>query len=255
MSRPWKSELRVQLGRGSTAVQRLAPWTRRVLDEARVQGAALQALPAALAALRERSEEPLPAQARLLVPDELAYLSLIERDGGWPAAHRAALDHFAATLGRTDLVVQVAAMPPGTNWLAAAIETGDLQAWQQALADAGVRLAHVELLLLDDLRRLAGQVPDEAIVALLRDEGSTLVRVERGTPVELRWERCDPRALRLIEQRLMAFQGGIVSSQPPGVWMLCGSDAQYAHWEHMARAHGWTLLRREAAPAQPEHGA
>lgn len=255
MSRPWKSELRVRLGRSSSVVQRLSPWSRRLIDEVRSPGAPAQALPAALAALRERSQEPLPTQARLLVPDELVYLSLMDSDGGWPAAHRAALSHFAATLGRPDPVVQVVALPPGRQWLAAAIEPGDLQSWQRALGEAGVHLAHVELQLLDDLRHLSEQVPDEAIVALLRDEGSTLMRIERGTPVELRWERCDPRALRLIEQRLMAFQGGIVSSQPPAVWMLCSSDAQYAHWEHMAQAHGWTLLRRDVVAAPAEAGA
>ena len=250
MSRPWKSELRVRLGRSSTVLQRLTPWSRRLRDEVCSPGAPAQALPAALAALRERSPETLPAQARLLVPDELEYLSLIESDGGWPAAHRAALNHFAATLGQPDPVVQVVALPPGPRWLAAAIEPADLQAWQRVLGEAGVHLAHVELQLLDDLRRLSAQLPDEAIVALLRDEGSTLVRIERGTPADLRWERCDPRALRLIEQRLLAFQGGIVSSQPPSVWMLCNSDAQHDHWQHMARAHGWTLLRRDAAPTE-----
>lgn len=249
MSRPWKSELCVRLGRGATAVQRLAPWSRRVLDAACAEGAPEQALPAALAALREREPAtPLPAQARLRVPDELAYLSLIAGGSGWPAAHQAAATHFAATLGRQDLVVQVVPMPGAAAWLAAAIEPGDLQAWQRMLADAGVRLAHVELQLLDDLRQLAAQVPDEAIVALLRDEGSTLLRIERGTPVELSWERCDPRALRLVEQRLLAFQGAIVSSQPPAVWMLCRSAEQRAHWDHMAQAHGWTLLPRDAAP-------
>lgn len=112
-----------------------------------------------------------------------------------------------------------------------------------------MRLARVELQLLDDLRHLARQVPDEAIVALLREEGSTLLRIERGVPVELSWERCDPRALRLVEQRLVAFQGAIVSSQPPAVWMLCRSAEQREHWERMTQAHGWTLLMRDASPA------
>ncbi|MBP5990885.1 hypothetical protein [Piscinibacter sp.] len=249
MSRPWKSELSVQLGRGATAVQRLAPWSRRVLDEVRCEGAPAQALPAALSALRERSAEPLPAQARLCVPDELAYFSLLAGGNGWHGTRQAAVTHFAATLGRQDLVVQAVALPGAAAWLAAAIEPGDLQAWQRALAEAGVRLARVELQLLDDLRHLARQVPDEAIVALLREEGSTLLRIERGVPVELSWERCDPRALRLVEQRLVAFQGAIVSSQPPAVWMLCRSTEQREHWERMTQAHGWTLLMRDASPA------
>lgn len=251
MSRPWKSELCVRLGRGATAVQRLAPWSRRLLDEVHAAGAPAQALPAALAALRERAPAPLPAQARLLVPDELAYLWLVAGGNGWHAARQAALAQFAATLGRQDLVVQVLALPGSAGWLAAAIEPEHLQAWQRALADAGVRLAQVQLQLLDDLRRLAAQVPDEAVLALLREEGTTLLRIERGVAVELSWERCDPRALRLVEQRLLAFQGAIVSSQPPSVWMLCRSAEQRAHWERMAAAHGWTLLVHAAAQPAP----
>lgn len=251
MSRPWKSELSIALGRGATTVQWLSPWSRRVLHEARGEGAPVQALPAALAALRERAESALPKEARLLVPDELVYLSLVQCHGDWKAAHQTAARHFASTLGETELIVQVAEMQAGTSWLAAAVDRGDVSAWKRLLADAGVLLDRVQLQLLDDLRRLSGLVPDEAIVALLREEGSTLLRIERGTPVELRWERCDPRVLRLVEQRLVAFQGNIVSSQPPRVWMLCLSEAQRLHWEHMARAHGWTLLQRGmAAPIQ-----
>ncbi len=250
MSRPWKSELRVQLGRGVTAVASCAPWSRRVLAEASAEGAPAQALPAALAALRERTGSELPAQARLLVPDELVYFTLVNESAGWPAARQAAARHFAATLGRQDLVVQVVGLPGSGSWLGAALEPADLQAWQQMLAAAGVRLAHVELQLLEDLRLVAPQVPDEAIVALLREEGTTLVRVERGAPVELHWERCDPRALRLVEQRLLAFQGGIVSSHPPSVWMLCRAAEQRDHWQHMAKAHGWTLMMRRARKAE-----
>lgn len=255
MSRPWKSELRVQLGRGVTAVAGCAPWSRRVIAQTRAEGAPAQALPAALAALRERCGGTLPPQARLLVPDELVYFTLVTGSTGWSSARQAAAHHFAAMLGRQDLVVQVAALPGHDAWLAAAIEPADLQAWQQALAGAGVRLAHVELQLLDDLRHIAAEVPDEAIVALLREEGTTLVRVEGGAPVELHWERCDPRALRLVEQRLLAFQGGIVSSQPPSVWMLCRAAEQRDHWQHMAKAHGWTLLLHDADAAHPEQAA
>ncbi|MGD9835390.1 MAG: hypothetical protein AB7U92_21775 [Piscinibacter sp.] len=249
MSRPWKSELSVRLGRGSTAAQCLAPWSRRVLAEAGGTGVPATALPAALAALREGLGAPLPARARLFVPDELVYLWLVAEADDWASARQAAATHFAATLGRQDLVVQVVALPSSSAWLAAALEPGDLQLWQGALGEAGVRLAHVELQLLDDLRHLSAQLPDEAVVAMVREEGTTLVRIERGIPVELNWERCDPRALRLVEQRLMAFQGSIVSSQPPSVWMLCRSAEERSQWERMAQAHGWTLLQRQ--PARP----
>ena len=135
-------------------------------------------------------------------------------------------------------------------WLAAAIEPGDLQAWQRALAEAGVRRARVELQLFDDLRHpRVVQVPRRGRSSrCCAREGLTLLRIERGVPVELSWERCDPRALRLVEQRLVAFQGAIVSSQPPAVWMLCRSAEQREHWERMT-GHGWTLLMRDASPA------
>ena len=123
-------------------------------------------------------------------------------------------------------MVQVVPLPGRFGWLAAAIEPADLQAWQQALAQAGVRLVHVELALLDDLQAIAGHVGDDAVIAVLRDEGMTLLRVAGGTLEELIWDRCDTRAQRLVEQRLLAFQGGIHSSSPEPLWLVCRSAAQ-----------------------------
>ena len=194
MSQPWKSDLLLRFSRHACSAQLRAPWSRRVVAEVSADGAWALALPAVLKELRREGHDPLPQQASLLVPDELVYLALRPARAAWRAAQQDAVEHFALTLGRKDLVVQVAAMPGGDAWLAAAIEPADLQAWQRLLGEAGLVLAHVQLALLDDLRHLAAQVGDSAIVALMRDEGMTLVRVSRGTPVELSWERCDPQA-------------------------------------------------------------
>lgn len=250
MSQPWKSELLLRLTRGSCIAQVLAPWSRRVVHEAHAEGSIGVALPHALSALQVGGAASLPRQARLLVPDELAYLSLRPASADWPTAQREAQAHFVQTLGRQDLVVQVVPLPGRSGWLAAAIEPADLKAWQQALAKAGVRLVHVELALLDDLQAIAGHVGDEAVVAVLRDEGMTLLRVAGGTLAELIWDRCDTRAQRLVEQRLLAFQGGIHSSSPEPLWLVCRSTAQCEPWQRLARGHQWTLLSREGAVPQ-----
>ena len=110
MSQPWKSELLLRLTRGSCVAQVLAPWSRRVVHEAHAEGSIGVALPHALEALQEGGAASLPRQARLLVPDELAYLSLRPASADWPTAQREAQAHFVQTLGRQDLVVQV--VPP-----------------------------------------------------------------------------------------------------------------------------------------------
>ena len=256
MSLPWKSELLLRLTRSACVAQVLAPWSRHVVAEAHADGAPAESLPRVLQSLRDAGPAPLPRRARLLVPDELAYLALRPACARWAAAQRDAQAHFAQTLGRPDLIVQVAAMPGQGGWLAAAIEPDDLQRWQRLLGDAGVRLAAVELALLDDLRAISARVADDAVVALLRDEGMTLLRVAGGTPVELSWERCDPRAQRLVEQRLLAFQGAILSSVPEPLWLLCPSPSQCELWQRLARGHQWNLLARGAeTPVLPAEAA
>lgn len=257
MSRPWKSELRIRLGRRGCELQHCAPWSRRVIAQAAADGAPAEALPAVLAAWRTQAGPTASAEARLRVPDELAYLSLRPPAASWPVARQEAVAHFGAALGRQDLVVQVVALPGAAGWLAAAIEPADLQAWQQALADAGIRLAHVELALLDDLRHIAAQVADEAVVALLRDEGLTLLRITEGVPVGLVWERCDPRTLRLAEQRVSAFQGAttLTSAAAAPVWLRCRTQAELAQWQALAHERGWTLLPPAPASNAAEAGA
>lgn len=76
----------------------------------------------------------------------------------------------------------------------------------------------------------------------------TLLRAAGGTLAELIWDRCDTRAQRLVEQRLLAFQGGIHSSSPEPLWLVCRSTAQCEPWQRLARGHQWTLSRWRAVP-------
>jgi hypothetical protein len=238
----WKSELVIRLGRAhATALLRTA-WHRQVAARASAPGRLAEAIPALLQALREQGVAELPKHVRLLVPDEHTYLALLPADTAWRRARQRGLDHFAAALGRHDLEVQVIALRGGHWWLAAAIETAELAAWRRQLDAAGLVLGHVGLALLDDLAAIAHRVADNGVVAMLREEGVTLVRMAQGAPVELAWERCDPHAQSCIEQRLLAFQGAGEAHQLDRLLMLCQSQAQHDDWLRLAAAHRWTLL-------------
>ena len=181
--------------------------------------------------------------------DELAYFSLLAGGNGWHSTRQAAVTHFAATLGRQDLVVQAVALPGAAAWLAAAIEPGICRPGSVRWPRPACGWPAWSCSCSTTCATSPPQVPDEGDRRAAARGRPTLLRIERGVPVELSWERCDPRALRLVEQRLVAFQGAIVSSQPPAVWMLCRSAEQREHWERMTQAHGWTLLMRDASPA------
>ena len=242
MSPLWKSELVIRLGREHATAQLRSAWRRRVTARASASGRLAEAVPALLQALRDQGLTEPPKHVRLLVPDEHAYLALLPADTAWRRARQRGLDHFAAALGRQDLEVQVIALRGGRCWLAAAIETGELAAWRQRLGEAGLVLGHVGLALLDDLAAIAHRVADDGVVAVLREEGVTLMRLAQGAPVELAWERCDPHAQSCIEQRLLAFQGAGEARKADRLLMLCQSQAQHDDWLRLAAAHRWTLL-------------
>lgn len=246
MSLPWKSDLRLSLTREGCHAQRLAPWSRRVLAEARASGSPQEALTAVLRRLRETAQ--LPASARLTVSDEQAYLALRTSARRWTVARREATRHFARAIGRTDLVVQVAGFGHSSTWIAAAVEAADLDAWRGALAAEGVRLRSLGLALLDDLRDIAPRIGERAVVALLRREGVSLVRIDAGVPVELAWERCDPDSMRCIEQRVLAFAKASGDAVAWPVWMLCREEWQLEPWSPVARAHQWTVIARPQPP-------
>ncbi len=252
MSQLWKSELRLRLERTRCSAQVLAPWSRRVLAQTQVWGPPPASIGTALESLRGQYKDELPRQARLIVPDELAYLALRPPRGSWALAMQDAREHFARTIGRRDLHVQVVPMPGAQHWLAAAIDPADLGPWQRLLAQAQIAVVHVHLGLVDDLRAIAPQIGDNALLALLRDEGVTMLRVSHGAPVELAWERCDADSLRCIEQRLLAFQNLAEHRVPERMAILCRDEAQRSLWRAVARGHQWALLLRDAAPLLPK---
>ena len=256
MSPLWKSELLVRPGRAECRVQVRSAWRREVLGECSAAGAGAAAIGVAVAGLAAQGTGRLPGRARLLVPDEMAYIALLPASAAWHTAQAAAAAHFAAVLGRHDLIVQVAAMPGSRWWLAAAIEPADLAAWRQVLAEHGVALDAVELALLHDLRAIARHVDDRSVVALLRDEGVMLLRVHDGAPVALSWERCNPHSQPCIEQRLFAFAQTDDGAKPDPLILLCRSAAQHDEWQRLAKAHRWTLLTPKApAPRADEVAA
>jgi hypothetical protein len=237
----------VRPGRDGCKVQLRSAWRREVLAEATAPGAGAESVGTALSALLGQGVPRLPRRARLFVPDERAYFTLLPATPAWHTAQARATAHFTNTLGRQDLMVRVSALHGGRWWLAAAIENADVAAWQQALSASGVTLAAIELALLHDLRAISRHVPDRSIVAMLRDEGVTLVRVHRGAPVELVWERCDPHAQQCLEQRMLAFaQHPVDGLRPEPLVLLCRSMAQHDQWQRLAKAHRWTLLTPRA---------
>ena len=242
MSPLWKSELVIRLGREHATVQVRTAWRRQVTARTSAPGRLAEAIPALLQALRNEGVTELPKHVRLLVPDEHTYLTLLPADTAWRQARQRGMDHFAAALGRQDLEVQMIALHGGRWWLAAAIETADLAAWRHQLGEAGLVLGHVGLALLDDLAAIAHRVADNGVVAVLREEGVTLLRMAQGAPVELAWERCDPHAQSCIEQRLLAFQGAGEARNADRLLMLCQSQAQHDDWLRLAAAHRWTIL-------------
>jgi hypothetical protein len=241
VSRLWKSELVLRLDRMRCRAEVRSAWRRELQASAEVEGVGPTLIAMAIQALRDQGVV-LPKQACLLVSEEQAYLSLLPADTAWSGATPRATAHFAESLGRLDLVVRVAALPGGRWWLAAAIDPTDLLAWQRAVEQEGMALSNVQLGLLADLRVLASRIADRSVLALLRDEGVLLLRLSEGSPVELRWERCDPQAHACIEQRVQAFlKSGEVNEVEP-MALLCRTPAQHDRWQRLAQAHGWTLL-------------
>lgn len=207
MSLRLTNELRLELRLGSCHAEVLGRgWQRQPLAVADGSGSGAAALSAALQALRLTEAVDLPGIARLTVADEFAYHALLDGDLSRVAALAQARARFAAVLEREDLRVQVMPLAGGRRWLAAAVARSDLDAWRDALDQAGVRLAHLHTALLEDLRRLSQQIPeDDAVIALLREEGVSLLRVRRGLPIALAWERFDAGLPDSLEQRLRGF--------------------------------------------------
>ena len=183
-------------------------WTPQSQASASAGGSGASALSAALAALRLADVDTLPGIARLRVADEYVLHQLIEGEGPRTAMLAQARARFEQALGPGDRHIML--MPLGRRrrhrWLASAVNSGDLAAWTDALAQSGVHLEETQPMLFDEWHRLRGQIRDEdAVLALLRDEGATLIRLIDGLPVDLLWERFDPSDAATLDRRLRAF--------------------------------------------------
>jgi hypothetical protein len=208
VSRIWKSELRLELRiNGCQAELRGPGLGRRLIASASASGRGAAAISAALSALRLADDIALlPADARLTVADEYVCYALLDTRVSAQQALEDATSQFSDALGRNDLLVQVSPLPGGSGWLAAALLEADLNAWADALADAGVRLQHLHPALVSDLSAVASQIDeDDAVIALLRDQGATLVRLDGGVPAALAWERFDTEDRGLLDLRLQTF--------------------------------------------------
>lgn len=185
-------------------------WRSRPRAVADGSGHGSAALGSALQALRLADIDELPTVARLTVADEYVFYALLEADLTPSQARAQARECLAHTLQRSDLRVQVMPLGRGSGtgrrWLAAAVAENDLQAWEATLRESGVRLTHLHTALIEDLRSLATSIPeDDAVIALLREEGVSLVRLREGLPVALAWERYDDDLPQSLEQRLRGF--------------------------------------------------
>ena len=207
MSLRFRSELRLQLHRRSCVAELLpAGWSGAPATSASGSGDGAQALTAALGALQLAEVHSLPRRARLVVADEYLYYLVLDEDLDWAEAEQEARARLTDALGITDLRVQVLPLAGGRRWLAAAVTEADLAAWTDALALAGIRIHHLHPALIEDLRHLTPQIPeDDAVIGLLRDDGISLVRLVDGLPAALAWERLDPGDVVTMEQRLRAF--------------------------------------------------
>lgn len=253
MSPPWKSELRIRLSRTACRAAIAAPWSRAVGEEVRVEGEPARSLADAAAALQARDGARLPTSAAMLVPDELAYVTVLAPVSGWAAARREARAQFERMLGRDDIVVQVSALPKAAGWLAGAIDAKDLDAWRDTLAGVGVALTRVGLSLLDDLRAIASQVGDHGVLAMMRDEGISVIRIDDGVPVSCVWERCDQHAMDCIERRLQAAQcaDSAAAGGTPTLSIAFSSEAQRDAWTRIAQGHRWRLLMADRDAIEP----
>jgi hypothetical protein len=202
-------------------------------------------LAAALASLAAVPDVKLPRRARLTVPDERVYYALLPATVPWAQRHAFAARHFAETLGRQSLVVRIGLIDGGRSWLAAAMEEADLAEWTKTFAEAGFVLASVRPALLRDLDRIADRVPDDAVVAIVRNEGAVLARIATGEVVDIRWER---GVAGDIEQRIVAFARAIAEAGPmPPVIVFAGDERVRDPVSRMAAGHGWRSVRTTEA--------
>lgn len=241
MSLPWKSELHLRLGheRCELSLQQGWPWRRERLWAGTGQGVGRAAVDDALGQLAATGAD-LPARAHLVIEDDCVYYALLPAGLRWAEAHERAERHFADALGTSALQVELALAPGGQDWIAAAIASSDFDAWLDALEERQIEAGRIRLALLEDLGRVRRHIPADAdVIALVRDQGSTVLQMERGRLSGLSWERIDWHEPALLLQRLAACrsEGSIGSG-----CLLPASAAQQAALDQPGRQAGWLVL-------------
>ncbi|MEX8518243.1 MAG: hypothetical protein AB3X44_06985 [Leptothrix sp. (in: b-proteobacteria)] len=260
MSRLWTSELRLNLRVSDCYAELRAPGWRRhpVQASANASGRGAAAIQAALAALRLVEPELQATDVRLTVADEYVYYALLAGPRDAAEAQRRASQVLTEGLGRNDLQVQISPLPGRhRSWLAAAVTRSDLAAWRSALSAAGLHLRHLHPALVEDLRELAEQVPeDHAVLALLREEGAMLVRLREGVPAAIEWERLDIGNRHALEAHLRAFVRRTQSELKPDSVQPSTLPVYLRAESHALCRYRWQLdapgLRPEPPASPPE---
>jgi hypothetical protein len=254
VSRRWRSELIAVLGAEHCELS-VVPglFGTRLAARSEASGGSPASIAAALQALAASGPPMLPRQARLTVPDERVYFAMLPATSAWSRRLEVAARHFAESLGRQDLHVQISLVDAGRSWLAAAIEEGDRQAWDQPFSDVGIRLRAIEPALTHDLRRIASGVPADCVLVMMRREGAMLLHVRDSEMADLRWERCVDTD---VEQRVEAFVAA-VQAEGTSLPVLVFSDeiASSDTLTTITTGHGWRRLRVPAARRSAELAA
>lgn len=248
MSLQLRNELRLRLGpRRCEAAIWCAGVQTRCTGRASAEGRGVEGMEQALAAL-EAEGHRLPSIATLCVEDEFVYFATQPATGSWAEARDDAVDFFEATIGGEDLMVETCLAPCGSVWVAVAIDRGRVDAWRAALAGRDIEMRHVRAALLEDLWAIRGEVPGgDAVLAMLRNEGATMVALREGCITDINWERCDLAELDSLSQRLeggrarLAQSLGVDSATAVPLLLVPQDSAQHGQMSTWATDKGWHL--------------
>jgi hypothetical protein len=143
----------------------------------------------------------------LSVDDEFLYFATLSAAGPWKQAEQDAYAHFAELLDEEALEVRVRLAAHGRLWLASALPTRLLESWRDTLARRDILLRGVGATLFEDLWEARADLQHpHCIAAVLRQEGVTLLSLERGGITDIAWERCDTSDAALLGARVRAYR-------------------------------------------------
>jgi hypothetical protein len=199
-----RSELQLHVGGDAAVAHVVAPWpSRKVLATQRIAGGGVDALAALLAELRQSRR--LPSRGRLVVDDSRLFYRIVAGGRSIREAQDAVRADFAKALGGAVLNVSVVLLPGG-RWLAGAMPGDWLDACMRCAADHGVKITSVVPQLSVELAQIRPAVRDpRALLVLLRGQGSMLVRLLRGAPAAIAWERQGADTAEAYLARIDAF--------------------------------------------------